>query len=102
MELKKISEASKIELDNQFNVEMQKISWCDCDCNVKHPKKNSKQVDYLESCYTPNFLSTGAILKAAYIKNPSAANRKKGQEICDLWSETYCYRTGSKKTTSLW
>ena len=89
MEIKKIE--NKIALENQFDVEQQ-VQWCDCDCNVKHPKKNSSQVDFLY----------GLRFGKSLLANPTAAKQRTAMDLCDALFETYCYRTGTKKTTGWW
>lgn len=92
MQNKIISCSSKIDLDNQFDVDLQ-VNWCDCDCNQVFKKKDK---------YTANATSNSLKGQGIVFKNPTATQKKKSQSICDDAGCTYCYATGTKKTTSLW
>lgn len=96
MEIKRISPESKIVLDNQFDVEQQ-VEWCDCDCGVKHPKKNASTVDKL---YQTRMLQGG--LNKTHLCNPSKNAQAYGKDVAFALGYTYCYRTGTKKTTGWW
>lgn len=96
MEIKKINPDNKIALDNQFDIEQQ-VAWCDCDCGVKHPKKNAAGVDTL---WGYRYLAGGP--KKKHLVNPTAASKVEGANIASILEVTYCYRTGTKKTTGWW
>lgn len=96
MEIKRISPDSKIALENQYDVEQQ-VEWCDCDCGVKHPKKNASGVDAL---WQLRGLHGGP--KKKHLANPTKAAQNEGKDIAELLGKTYCYRTGTKKTIGWW
>lgn len=93
MKVKKIS--NKVNIDEQFDVELQDFLngyWCNCDCGQKFPKKDKSQVAELHD-----------LLGGTYVfKNPTATQIASAQEYCQEVGLTYCYVTGTKKTTSLW
>jgi hypothetical protein len=94
MQIKKIDE--KINMDEQFDVELQ--NWltsyfCDVDCGQQfHNKGKSQTLD----CYS-QLASQGGVFK-----NPTQKQRAKDRELCAEAGMTFCYVTGTKKTTGLW
>lgn len=94
MKIRKISD--KVNLDEQFDVELQyflNTYWCDCDCGQKLPKKNKSYIKDLVELYS----GSGYVFK-----NPTAAQKAAAQQLCKEAGLTYCYVTGTKKTTGFW
>lgn len=94
MRIKKISE--KINMEEQFDVELQ--NWltsyfCDVDCGQKFPKKNKS---YTLDCFSLLHYQGGVF------KNPTSAQIAKDKQLCKEAGLTFCYVTGTKKTTGLW
>lgn len=94
MRIKKIDE--KINMDDQFDVELQNwltTYFCDVDCGQRFPKKNEA---YTFDCYN-QLNSQGGVFK-----NPTQKQKEKDKELCAESGLTFCYVTGTKKTTSWW
>jgi len=94
MQIKKINK--KINMDEQFDVELQYMLnsyFCDVDCGTKYPRKSSGYIlDLVEQ------LST----QGGVFKNPTQKQINKDKELCSEAGMTFCYVTGTKKTTGLW
>lgn len=87
MKINKINDSVKLEMNNQFDAELQWY-WCSCDCGVKAQRKDKTTIGELT-----------AVLGKSSLANPDADGIAHGEEVCDLLDLTYCYCTGTKKTS---
>lgn len=93
MDIKKISSDSKINLEEQFDSELQYF-WCDCDCGVTAPKKDKATIKELKGTYN---------IYKKHICNPTKDNQTEGEARAEVYGNgTYCYCTGTKKTLGWW